>query len=170
VTSVHLDARYAAVVQFLYHEAELLDDRRFDAWLELLAADVDYRIPTRVTRPAGATESQFSTRSFYMIDDFGSLKTRVQRFDTGYAFAEDPTSRTRRIVGNVRVATTDCGDELAVKSNVLLFRARSDGEPQLLAAERHDVLREAGASFRLARRLVLLDHTTLPMENLAIFL
>src|ERR1700751_5267714 len=38
------------VGQFYYEEAELLDDGRFADWLELLADDLDYWMPTRTNR------------------------------------------------------------------------------------------------------------------------
>lgn len=155
--------------EFLYLEAELLDDRRLAEWFALLAEDIDYRVPTRVTRERAASGSEFSTASFHMLETWQSLKTRIARFESEYAWSEDPPSRTRRMVGNVRVVP-DEGGELAVKSNVLLFRARYDATPQLLAGERRDVLRPSGGGLRLARRTVLLDHTLLPFENLAVFL
>ena len=157
------------VEQFLYFEAELLDDRRIDEWFALLAEDIDYRIPTRTTRERITIAAEFSSDSFHMLENWHSLKTRVDRFRTGYAWSEDPPSRTRRIIGNVRAAASDGGD-VSVKSNFLVFRARYDAAPQLLAGERHDVLRPAGTSYCIARRLVLLDHTLLPVENLALFL
>lgn len=156
--------------RFLYHEAELLDDRRLRDWFNLLTVDIDYRIPTRVTRERAATRPEFSAASFHMIEDYGSLKTRVARLETEYAWAEDPPTRTRRIVSNVRVGESAGDEEFNVKSNFLLFRAKSDAAPTLLAGERHDVLRRIEGTLRLARRMVLLDHTVLPMENLAIFL
>jgi 3-phenylpropionate/cinnamic acid dioxygenase small subunit len=160
----------AECVRFLYHEAELLDDRRLHDWLALLTDDIDYRIPTRVTRERDATTSEFSTASYFMLEDRGSLTTRVQRFDSEFAFSEDPPTRTRRIIGNVRLEPRGAGPEFAVKSNFLLFRAKQDLPGQLLAGERHDVLRRVDGELRLARRVVLLDHTVLPMDNLAIFL
>jgi 3-phenylpropionate/cinnamic acid dioxygenase small subunit len=164
------DERYAEAVRFLYDEAEALDDGRLADWLELLTDDIDYRIPTRITRERATKRSPFSDASFFMIEDRGSLTTRVRRFDTAFAFSEDPPTRTRRIIGNVRTAPGPRADELAVKSNFILFRTKDDQPSQLLAGERHDVLRWIGPAPRLARRLVLLEHTVLPMENLAIFL
>jgi 3-phenylpropionate/cinnamic acid dioxygenase small subunit len=163
-------AGYEQSVKFLHHEAELLDDQHYEDWLALLAADIDYRIPTRSTRERGSTESQFSEKSFLMLEDFGSLRTRVRRFATAFAFAEDPPTRTRRLIGNIRTGETGRKDEFAVKSNFILVRTKFDQPSQLIAGERQDVLRETDGSMLLARRTVLLEHTVLPMENLAIFL
>lgn len=164
-----LDALQLACTRFLNLEAELLDDRKLHAWLNLLAPDIDYRVPTRVTRERATTLSEFSAHSFHLIDDFASLAARVARFDTEFAWSEDPPSRTRRIVSNVRVRPGNASEH-HVKSNFLLFRARGDAPPQILAGERRDSLREVGGQLKLARRFVLLDHTSLPMENLAVFL
>ena len=165
-----LGPRYDTCTAFLYYEAEVLDDLRYDDWLALLAPDVDYRIPTRITRERGALRREFSDASFYMLEDLGSLTVRVRRFDTDYAFAEDPPTRTRRVIGNIRTSRTDDDNEIDVKSNFILCRTKSDHTTQLLAGERHDVLRFTDGEPRLRRRVVLLEHTSLPMENLAIFL
>jgi 3-phenylpropionate/cinnamic acid dioxygenase small subunit len=160
---------YAQCVTFLYREAELLDDRRLSDWLTLLSNDIDYRIPTRVTQERSAA-SEFSTTSFHLHESFGSLRARVKRFETDFAYVEDPPTRTRRMISNVRLAEGPAADGLAVRSNFLLVRVKRDDPAQLLSGERHDVLRFEGPDLKLARRVVLLDHSALPMENLAVFL
>jgi 3-phenylpropionate/cinnamic acid dioxygenase small subunit len=169
-TTSAFGAGYEHSVRFLHYEAELLDDKRYEEWLELLAPDIDYRIPTRTTRERGSTRNEFSERSFLMLEDYGSLRTRVRRFATAFAFAEDPPTRTRRIIGNIRSGRADGANEYVVKSNFILVRTKSDHASQLIAGERHDVLRESDNAIVLARRTVLLEHTVLPMENFAIFL
>jgi 3-phenylpropionate/cinnamic acid dioxygenase small subunit len=157
-----------ACERFLYQEAELLDDNRVREWLELLTEDIRYEIPVRMTRERSAT-SVFSEQAFHMLDDYGTLRTRVERLDTEYAWAEDPPSRTRRLVTNVRVSEADRPREHAVRSNVLIYRGRYEDLGDLVVGERHDVLRQTDAGLRLAARTVLLDQTTLA-NNLAIFL
>jgi 3-phenylpropionate/cinnamic acid dioxygenase small subunit len=157
-----------AVEEFLFREAELLDAGRYREWLELLSPDIDYRIPTRLTRERTALDLQFSEASFHMIEDRGSLETRVARFDTEYAWSENPPSRTRRFVSNVRL--DPFGSPLQVRSNLLFFWARDDVPQVLLSGERHDLIRVDDGEMTLARRSVFLDHTTLPIPNLAVFL
>jgi ethylbenzene dioxygenase subunit beta len=157
-----------AVEEFLFHEAELLDCGRYGEWLELLSADIDYRIPTRLTRERTALDLQFSETSFHMVEDRGSLETRVARFDTEYAWSENPPSRTRRFVSNVRLDSYT--SPIEARSNLLFFWARHDLPQVLLSGERHDLIRMEDGEMRLARRYVFLDHTTLPIPNLAVFL
>jgi len=155
------------VEEFLFREAEVLDAARFGAWLDLLTDDIDYRIPTRVTRERTALDLRFSQASFHMVEDRGSLAARVDRFDTEYAWSENPPSRTRRFVSNVRLDSFE--GPLEVRSNLLFFWAREERQV-LLSAERHDLIRIEDDALRLARRVVFLDHTTLPIPNLAVFL
>lgn len=160
-------ALWFEVQSFLVHEAQLLDDGRLHDWLEMLAPDVRYRIPIRVTRERTAGRG-FSQVGYHMDEDRGMLQTRVERLDTEYAWAEDPPSRTRRLVTNIRAAAD--GDRIAARSNLLMYRGRhGDTVDQLIAAERHDTLIRAD-DFRLAERVVYLDHTALRTHNLAIFL
>jgi 3-phenylpropionate/cinnamic acid dioxygenase small subunit len=156
--------------RFLYREAELLDGGRFRSWLEVLSPDIDYRVPVRTTRERKDGDG-FSRRAYFMEEDLSSLKLRVARLDSDFAWSENPPTRTRRLVTNVRVAEPAPVDEPAVSSNLAVYCFRGESAaPLVLTAERRDVLRRTTAGWRLARRLVLLDTTILGMESLSIFL
>lgn len=157
------------VEDFLITEAELLDDRRLHDWLELLADEVDYRIPVRLSRVRVGGGPEYSEQAYHLIADAGGLRTRVSRFDTGFAWAEETASRTRRLIGNIRIKDVT-SDIVRVRSNLLMFRARDDMPATLLAGERHDVLLRTPLGLRLTERNVYLDHTYLPTENLAMLL
>lgn len=164
------------VLNFLYREAELLDEGRYREWLDLLAEDVVYRVPVRVTRerPAEGGYGGLAQGMLHMDEDRTSLEMRVARLETGFAWAEDPPSRLRHFVTNVRIGEPQAsprGEEVEVRSNVLVFRSRWDRpEFTFLSAERQDLLRRENGGWKLARRLVILDHSTLPTHNLSFFL
>ena len=162
------DPTYARVVQFLYDEAALLDGRRFNEWLDLMAEDLVYRAPVPVTGEDGALG--FAADGHFFYDDLESLRQRVKRLETGLAWAEDPPSRTCRLISNVRVEALG-GGELQVKSNFLVYRTRG-GAPQadLLAGGRDDTLREVGGKLKLAWREVLLAQPVLGLPSLSFFL
>lgn len=152
------------VEEFLFREAGLLDDGRMREWLALLAPDVRYRVPVRIAKERG--DSGVSTEMFHLDEDYHSLELRVDRLETGYAWAEDPPSRLRHFVANVRVE--GAGGELRVRSNLLVYRSRWDRpEHDLLSGERRDVLRRGDDGLCLAARTVILDSTTLPTLNLS---
>ena len=167
--SAVFEAGFQRVHDFLMAEAALLDAARFRDWLDLVTKDIDYRIPIRITRSRGDKGSSFSTESFHMMEDHGSLVARIDRFDTGFAWSQDPPPMLRRFVSNVRITGRD-DDGIAVASYILMHYARADEAPQQLSGERHDLLRPTGDGLKLARRTVYLDHTYLPTENLASFL
>ncbi len=166
------------VERFLDHEAELLDEGRLDEWLDVLTDDVVYQVPVRINREQTG-ESRVTgvrTDSFHLDENRDSLEMRVDRIATGFAWAEEPPSRLRHLVGNVRVSEPrptdegDGGEEVDVRSNVLVYRSRGDrSDHDLLSAERHDVLRRVDGGLRLARRWVVLDSTVVPTLNLAFF-
>ena len=105
-------------------------------------------------------------------DDWRSIMTRIARLTaTKSAWAEDPPSRTRRMVTNVLVSKADKAGEYWVNSYLLVTRSRFNfHEYDLISAERRDLLRQDGDSFKLARREILVDQAVLGTPNLAIFL
>ena len=154
---------------FLYHEAELLDGGRFEEWLELLTEDVRYQMPVRVTRERGQGADVSPDMQFFW-EDRVTLGLRVQRLRTEFAWAEDPPSRTRHFVTNVRVRPADVRDEIDVRSYLLLYRNRGDSaQYDLLSGERHDRLRRVDGAWKLARRSFVVDQVVLGTRNLAIF-
>jgi ethylbenzene dioxygenase subunit beta len=163
----------ADVTEFLYQEAELLDEGRLREWLDLLTEDVRYQVPIRITKELGpeAGVTGVVEDAYHLDEDRDSLEMRVERVETGFAWAEDPPSRIRHFVSNVRVAEVSGRDgEVAVRSSVLVYRSRWD-EPSydILSARRLDVLRRVDGGWKLAERRVILDNTTLPTLNLSFF-
>ncbi|MEV0975141.1 aromatic-ring-hydroxylating dioxygenase subunit beta [Microtetraspora glauca] len=157
------------VEQFLYAEAELLDARGFREWLDLLTEDVRYWMPTRTNRSIReyALEVAGPGEMAHYDDDLGSLTTRVRRIESNQAWSEDPPSRTRRFVTNVRIKPD--GSELAVRSSLLVYQHRLEREVNVFAAERQDVLRRTHDGLRIASRKVLLDQTVVLANNISVF-
>ena len=156
--------------RFMWREAELLDRRQFEDWLLLLDDRIDYRIPVRTTRLA-QDGSGFSTVAFFMKEDRATLSMRVKKLKSVYAWAENPPTRTRRLLGNVRVECAAAEEEYAVTSNFAVYCFRGDDHiPIVLTGERQDIVTHFGEDWRLKKRLVLLDTTVLGMESLSIFL
>lgn len=161
-------AEYAEVVDFLYREADLLDTMRFNEWLELLAPDIEYRMPVRLERMPKDGLGFVDGMEFFS-ESHASLTTRIKRLDTEQAWSEQPNSRTRHLITNVRIQRTDTANELAAVSNFLVTRTHWDFPYDLFAGERHDLLRRTGDSLLVARRIIYLDQTVLQSYNLSIF-
>lgn len=168
------DSRHLQAHQFLVDEAYLLDAQQYEAWLETLTDDIRYLMPVRVTtaRGAGFDTSPFPKPGMAHFDeDKYSLSQRVARMGTEHVWAEDPPSRLRHFITNVR--TFECDDEshLFVESAELLFRSRGDvNESALVSCGREDLLRWCNDRWKLARRNIITDESVLRMQNLAVFL
>jgi phthalate 3,4-dioxygenase subunit beta len=164
------DERHLAAHQWLVDEAYLLDAQNYEAWLDLLADDIHYYMPVKVTTAVG-TDFDTAPGMAHFDENKYSLSRRVARFATEHAWTEDPPSRLRHFVTNVRTFETDAAEELMVESAVLLFRSRGDvGESALVSAVREDLLRRENEQWKLARRLISVDESVIRMQNLAIFL
>lgn len=165
------DPLYLRVLEHLNDEAILLDHNEVAAWGALLAEDIEYTAPVRLTRHR-ADGLGFDHSMFHIEDTYATLQLRIDRLtQTESAWAEDPPSRMRRFVTNVRVYRTEVDDELAVTSYLLALRNRWDhSHSEVISAERDDLLRVAPDGFKLARRTIYLDQSTLGTANLAVFL
>lgn len=177
------DETIREVEQFLYREARMLDNRQFHEWLELLTDDLRYWMPIRSNRyPVNSKaisildgsryeESEVSSESdlALMDEDKDSLTRRVDRLDSGMAWAEDPPSRTRHIITNIEVEAGDSQDELKVYSNFFMYRTRAETEQDFYIGSREDVLRRDNGQLRVASRKIVLDQTVLLAKNLSNF-
>ena len=163
------DPAHLAAHQFLVEEAARLDAADYAGWLTLLCEDIRYVMPVRVTTARGADFDSLADMGHF-DENMYALRKRVQRLATDHAWTEDPPSRTRHFVTNVRTFRHRTS-ELRVESSLLLFRSRGDTrEPDLISAGRTDLLRETGDGLRLARREILVDESVLRTQNLAVFL
>ncbi|WP_432842231.1 3-phenylpropionate/cinnamic acid dioxygenase subunit beta [Dactylosporangium sp. CA-092794] len=162
--------RQFEIEQFYTREAALLDEHRYDEWIELFTEDTHYFMPIRRTMSRRELSREFTKpgEMAFFDDDKRVLANRVAKVGTGTAWAEDPPSRTRHIITNVRVVD-DSGTELTVQTNFLLYRTRLKSEEDQWIGRREDVLRRVGDGLRIARRFVFLDQTLLLSQNLSNF-
>jgi 3-phenylpropionate/cinnamic acid dioxygenase small subunit len=156
------------VEEFLYHEASLLDERRLEEWLALCTEDIHYWMPIRRTTTAKEIDNEFTKPGgmAYFDDDKKTLALRVQRLQVGRAWAEDPPSRTRHMVSNVRILGVD-GDEILVGLNFQLYRTRLDSEEDSWLGRREDRLRREAGALKLAQRHIYLDQTVILAQNMS---
>lgn len=164
------------VEQFLFAEAQLLDEHRYAEWITLFTEDVHYWAPTRMTRTYRERSQEIggADDSAFIDDSFEYLEGRVRRLVSGVSWSEEPPSRTRRLITNVRVSPRVDG-ELEVTSNFYIYRSRLERHQDWFVGERTDLLRPAdiestGYPFRVARRKIVLEQTTLLAPSISILL
>ncbi len=156
------------VEEFLYFEASLLDDWRFRDWLEVIADDISYVLMTN-------TQSQTRDRrrgvhpplTYIFNEDKFQLERRVARLETGMAWAEEPPSRTRHLVTNVRILEHD-DETVHLVCNYHIHRASKQTDLYSFVGVRHDRLRRVGSTFQLTERKMELDQFVLVAPNICI--
>ena len=164
------------VEAFLYREANLLDDRRYDEWLALLDDDIRYWVPMRRNVKFGELEREF-TRAGQDINWFDegkeTLTQRVRQIQTGVHWAEEPLSRLAHLVTNVEIldAVPDGPDAatVALRCRFIIYRNRVETETDILVGRREDTLRRVDGQWRIASRQVFLDQNVLLAKNLTFF-
>ena len=164
------------IADFLYREAELLDERRYREWLDLLAADIRYWMPMRRNVKFGDDEREF-TRADRDINWFDegkdTLVRRVRQIETGIHWAEEPRSRLSHLVTNVQLQGAEpsfgAPQEVRVSCRFLIYRNRVETETDLLIGKREDTLRRSGEGWQIARRKIILDQNVLLTKNLTFF-
>ena len=150
------------VERFLIHEAELLDTWHIEEWLRLFTDDCRYWVPT--------TEDDYDPEQDISLiyDDYLALEDRVLRLLNPAAHSQNPRSKTRRLVGNVRIERQG-EHELRVRSNFIVFEARLDRE-QVVGGEYEHVLRRDDGSWRIAWKKVTLVSNNVALTNLTFLL
>ena len=157
------------VEQFYNAEAELLDSRQFNAWLDLLTDDVRYWMPVTINKEYGEWDKEH-TREGKDLNWFDEgkfeLEQRVRQIETGVHWARSPfpapvtcsqTCRSRITATNWRHAA------------FLVYRNRTETETDFFVGKRNDTLRRDGTGFKIAAREIFLDQSVLLAKNLTLF-
>lgn len=158
------------VEQFLYEEAEILDQRRFEEWLDLFTDDVHYWMPMHKNVISGEQEreqTQAKKEVSWFDEGKETLVMRVTQLNSGVHWAEEPLSRVCHMVSNVQILEVN-PPEVKVKCRFLVYRNRLERETDFFVGKREDVLRRVDGSFKIARRKITLDQNVLLAKNLTI--
>jgi 3-phenylpropionate/cinnamic acid dioxygenase small subunit len=161
------------IEQFYYREAALLDRREFKIWLTLLADDLRYFMPLRMSRMNRFEKKEFSADDEFASfdDDIVAMRGRVRKLLTDVSWSENPASKTRHLVSNVIIDPAEEAGTYNVSSAFMTYRNRAERQVDIWTGERRDVIRRADNpyGFQLAKRTILVDQSTLLANNLSIF-
>lgn len=146
------------VEQFLYHEALLMDEHRYDEWLALWTEPALYWIPSNRDEVDPRREVSL------IYDDWVRLQLRIARLKSGFAHAQEPKSRMRRIISNIEIEQAS-GAEVVAHSNFMLAELRR-GKQDLFAGRTTHRLRPDQGAFKMLSKKVLLINNDEPIDNL----
>lgn len=135
-----------AVEHFLFEEAALLDAWRLEEWLALFTEDAQYVVPT-----TDLPEGDPTIDLVFIDDNLVRLRGRVTRLLSRHAHREYPSSRTRRLVTNVRLLRADA-HELEVEASFAVYRSRAEFIAPYVGRYRYILARDGERGFRIRYR------------------
>jgi benzoate/toluate 1,2-dioxygenase beta subunit len=151
------------ITGFLHHEATLLDEQRFEEWLDLFTADGIYWVPASPNQPDPLDHVSL----FY--EDRSLMRMRILRLRHPQAHALAIPIRTSRIVGNVMVAGED-GDATIARARFQLVEAQGERQRLFAGAYMHRLVRDAAAGFKIRQKRVDLVNCDAQHEAIQIFI
>jgi 3-phenylpropionate/cinnamic acid dioxygenase small subunit len=147
----------ADIEKFLYREARLMDEHRYQEWLTLWTGDAVYWLP------CGHEDTDPLRQVSIIYDNRAKLEDRINRLQSGSVLAQDPKPRMRRVISNVEVERA--GEETTVASNFILIQARGASQYTWCGQSTHK-LREQDGSIKIAHKKVLLVNSEQEMPVL----
>ena len=148
-----------AIEQVLYREARLLDEGRFDDWLDMFTADAIYWLP------AGHGDIDPAQHVSIIYDTRADMERRVARLKSGYAHAQDPPSRMHRAISNVAIEEEAADGTLVVSAVMVLF-ALTRHKQAIHSARCEFRLARNGADWKIARKKVALLKCDEPLDGI----
>lgn len=152
----------AQVEAFLFDEAELLDRRRYDEWLQLFLEDAYYWVPSQFEQ-----DNPVDTASL-IYDDLAMLQARTARLKHPMLYTNIPPIRTAHICSNVRILEQDAEvSACVVRSKLLVVESRRDDQ-RIFGATCHHRLRYASGAIRIAWKKVELANCEAHLDALTV--
>jgi len=161
------DAEYKAVVEFVYTEARLADESRYEEWEALWTDDAIYWIPATLS-----DEADPNRQLSHLYDNRARLATRLKMLKSGLRYSQVPVSPMRRVVSNLEVEKTEAG-EFVVGANFMLVELAVQAgaaETHIWAGRTIQRLRQVEGALKMAYKKVLLINAAEPLPNLTFLL
>lgn len=162
----------AEVSAFLFLEARLADESRYEEWLALWADELHYWVPAGTVTPDYDRDRRIS----FINDNRNRLVTRVRQLQTGVRYAQSPPSPMRRVLANIELLEVDIDAGLVtVGANFVLHElsVQASNDLRLWAGRcTHRLRREPAtdAGWRIEAKTVELVNAGQPLPNLAFLL
>jgi len=163
------------IEDFFCREADLLDEREYDQWLDLLTADIVYWMPMRknVSYANRGKDITAEDDVAWFHDDKETLTKRVRQIQTGVHWADEPISRVSHVITNIRLTepmvTLGEGAKTTTTCRFIVYRNRLESETDFLVGRREDTLTRINGELKISRRKIILDQSVLLAKNLTMF-
>ena len=163
------------IEDFFFNEADLLDEREYDRWLDLLTEDIVYWMPMRKNVSYRDRDKDITAEDdlAWFHDDKETLRKRVKQIQTGVHWADEPISRVSHLITNIRlvdrISSLGEGEKTTTKCRFVVYRNRLEDETDFFVGRREDTLIRVGEELKISRRRIILDQSVLLAKNLTMF-
>lgn len=152
------------LIDFVYEEARMLDDGRFDEWLDLWTPDGLYWMPLEYNQQDENLVTSLLHEDFFMI------KLRVERFKGERTFSQKPKTRCHHVIQRPFVDRLDAGTGECVTHTAFHYvETRLDDQTLLAANARHHLVMVDG-KLKMKRKRVDLLNCDAAFGNIQMFL
>lgn len=159
------------IQQFLYREARLLDEQRYDDWFQLMDEEFTYWVPVPQARYRRDKKGTYERdRMAHFDDSLAELKLRASRWKQRTAWSEDPPTRNIHYISNIEVEPSEEENDWLVRSVAISLRNRNEDEEDWLGGRRIDLIRQTPEGLRLVRREVFIAQTVFLSKNFNTFI
>ncbi|WP_028216977.1 aromatic-ring-hydroxylating dioxygenase subunit beta [Paraburkholderia oxyphila] len=148
-----IDSMRDAVIEFIYEEARLLDEKRFDEWYERFATGGVYWMPMV------PGQSDAANHAALMYEDLVMLRLRIERLKQPHAHSQQPASRCLHVMQRPFVNLPEEGGEGIYRAHTPMIYSETRGGEQWIyaATASHELILENGGLRILAKRVELLN-------------
>lgn len=150
----------ADIERFIFREARLADENRYDEWEALWTDDGIYWVPF------GSDDSDPEQQMSVIYDNRARIATRIKQFKTGKRHSATPLPRVRRIVSNVELLEERDG-ELEAGANFVAYESRERGITLWAGRAQYRLRRDGGDELRMAAKRVFLINNDRPLDTLS---
>jgi benzoate/toluate 1,2-dioxygenase beta subunit len=151
-----------SVEDFLYFEARLADEHRYEEWEALWTDDAIYWVPI------GGDDSDPEREVSLIYDNRNRLRTRIALLLTGERYAQVPQSGLVRVISNIEIQGQEPDGDVIVRANFVLVESRR--EIITWAGRNTYRLRPTEGGFALAAKKIVLAHSSEPVHKIAFIL
>lgn len=161
---------WIAISRFYYCEARLLDEEQYDDWYDLLADDLFYWMPLTENRFRRDPRATHDPENMALFDETKrDIAVRIGRLSSRLVWTEDPPTRHCYVVSNIEAFRHQEPGCFEVHSAFVQYRNRSEHDEATLVGRRRDLIRQAGESFQIYRRMIVIPQSILLTKNLSVF-
>lgn len=150
------------IEDFLFLEARLADESRYDDWEALLEPDMFYWVPA-----GNIADPDPEMNVSVIADNRKRVKNRIAQLKTGLRLAQQPASPMRRLLANIEIGALG-PDEFAAWCNFILceFRIQATRETVMWAGRYEYRLRRRKEGFGIFYKRVSLTNASDPLPAL----